>query len=175
MGLLQRGDAGRQPAGLAHGQRVDRGVQRPGPPGMSERALVLDAGRCPGEDRILASGVQRAAAAQQPGQRDAVGVRAAWPSGSGVGRASAGGLRRGRPMIRTAKKSHAIWTRNGEHAIITRFSHDAWYRNREGVTRGTGLQVDCERSLAWGLAQQMALARGPIQPVYSLLGQRKMP
>jgi hypothetical protein len=41
-------------------------------------------------------------------------------------------------MTQTAKKSHAIWTQDGEHLIVTRFSHNAWHKNREGVRGGAG-------------------------------------
>jgi len=72
---------------------VDRVIQRPVPAGVPQRALVPDAGGRREEDRSLASGLQRAATAQQPGERAPGEVRAPAYS-SGLGCASASGIRR---------------------------------------------------------------------------------
>ena len=75
VGVLERSDAGLQPAGKADGQRVHRVVQRTAQRGVSERALVRVAGRCSAEAGRLATGLQRSASAQCPGAADATGIR----------------------------------------------------------------------------------------------------
>jgi hypothetical protein len=51
---LQQGEAGLQPARKTHRECLHRIVQWSVPAGVSEPALVLVAGRCPGRNRILA-------------------------------------------------------------------------------------------------------------------------
>ena len=75
LGLRERRHIGLQPAGEADGQRLRGVVQRPPTRRVPEHALVLVAGRCQGQDRGLAEGLQREPSSHVAWLEDAERIR----------------------------------------------------------------------------------------------------